>query len=112
MRRPGSRYTSPTCTQEGSIFLALETGLDNVSQFVWLYASRSSSRSTSGTAQNEFKQTIPLDKLSCVVCRELCIAITAHRASPKWTHKPSWARLAEGNSVRQIDTNFNHQTKG
>ena len=29
------------------------------------------------------------------------IAITGDRASRKWTHKPSWARLAEGINVRQ-----------
>ena len=58
----------------------------------------------SGTAQNGFKQTIRLDELSCAVSRELRIAITGDHASPKWTHKPSWTRLPEGNSVRQIGT--------
>ena len=40
------------------------------------------------------------------------IAITGDRASPKWTHKPSWARLAEGNNVRQIGTIITVKRKG
>ena len=83
MRRPGSRYTSLTCAKEGSTYLALETGMDNVSRFVWLYASVVLLVVRLVQQKKEFEQTIPLDELSCAVSCELRIAITGDRASFK-----------------------------
>ena len=86
--------------------------MDNVSRFVWLYASVVLLVVRLVQQKKEFEQTIPLDELSCAVSCELRIAITGDRASFKQTYKQSWARLAEGNNVRQIGTILTVKRKG
>ena len=80
--------------------------MDNVSRFVWLYAS------VVLLVVRLVQHKTGLNRVSLLTNHLVRIAITGDRASPKWTHKPSWARLAEGNNVRQIGTILTVKRKG